>query len=177
MARQSPALADENPTEVMPDAGPDAELLATAAAAAQRSIGSQARAPAMDASPAVQVAPNSSDARPLSSLPQQPPQPAPQPQAMVPPQAPAAAAPAPSFGAPSPESLRPPPRPRHDPLATDPDTLVKAPPLRAHPDVTAPHRLVPRPPPAPSQTPIFIAVAIGVIVGLGGAIAVLMLKQ
>ncbi len=80
------------------------------------------------------------------------------------------------FDAPPPESLRP-PRKQHDPLSTDPDTLVKAPPLAARPpDVTAPHKAIPRAAPPQSQAPIFIAVAVGVVVGLGGAMLVLLLK-
>ncbi len=241
--RRHALAADDNPTEVMDDASPDAELLAAAAAAAslaqrpQRPAAAEqkpaAQAPASASPPpalvsAAHAAASSAQAAAslASATASQPGVAAPQGalidqnaaiaqvNAVIPnqnaaiAQANAAAAQASAaaqanaaaqvsavasqpdvtqrpdavakspvgFDAPPPESLRP-PRKQHDPLSTDPDTLVKAPPLAARPpDVTAPHKAIPRAAPPQSQAPIFIAVAVGVVVGLGGAMLVLLLK-
>jgi eukaryotic-like serine/threonine-protein kinase len=167
-ARRQALIADENPTEVMADAGPDAELLATATAAslAQRAAAAaNAHAAAANAHALASPAPTAPPAPAASAAP------------LAAPTAPVVVPEAPThFGAPSPESLRPPRAPQ-ELVAPEADTLVKAPPLRARPDVTAPHQSLPPAKPRPSQAPIVIAVAIGVIVGLGGALLLLLLRR
>jgi hypothetical protein len=133
--RRAVPAADDHPTEVMPSEGPDAELLATAAAVSQRAV------------------------LPPVTLP-------------VPPSPPPS--PPPGFQAPMPDSLRPPrarqislPAVIHDPEAE----------RSSSPDVTSRHTSVVAPAPKYDSGPLLVAVGVGVVVGLAGAIALLLVTR
>ncbi len=147
-----PPAADDHPTEVMDAAGPDAELLATAAAMAPPPSPRPPPPPVAAPVPAAPPAPPAAPLVPAVAAP-----------APAPP--PAATAPRVGFDAPAADSLRPRAR---APLAPPPGPLS--------PDVTAP---VPRVRVAkPSgQTPLVIAAAVGVLVGLLGAVALLVFRS
>ena len=115
---RSVLVADDHPTEVMDSEGPDAALLATAAAMA----------------PFVQR---------IAS----PPPPAP----------------APAAGRPAEKPVAKPP------AVVEEATATTTPPPPS-PDVTSPHRTLTRPPPRARQRPILMAVGVGMVVGVAGAI-------